>query len=607
MPTNHESGAILTVPDISELATRIADQWDKFNNEKRAALAMGEEVRGYVFGTDVDTTSARILPHKNRTHIPKLTQISDTLQSHYYDASLASPQFFRYFGVGPEDQSKAANIEAWVRTKLEQKKFRETTGRQLLADYVNYGNCFGEVDYVVERNNNGDLMYKGPVIRRISPIDIVFNPRSEAFKRSQKLTRKLVHIADIAEWPAQFPSAQFNAGTIADGIKMRSSTHVDTWIDVIKARGINYDGYGGYDAYFKNDLAEIIIYRGDIYDPDTNTTQKNRVVYIMDRVHVIRNEPSISPAGFDGLHHAGWRVRTDNLWAQGPLDNLVGMQYRIDHLENIRADVYDQIANPTRVIKGDDVSEPEDASMPGATYYAGIDSDIEFVTPDTTILQADTQIALYAQKMEDFAGAPPEKRGIRTPGEKTAFEVQQLDANASLLFVDKARNFERMLETMLREVFELMLTNFDGGEYVEIFDDETGARDLEELSKEEVNARGEFTAMGARHWERRNRQTLELQNFMTGALQDPKVRAHVTGTALARAWEERLQLNDEALFEPFSGAKEDARIQAITTAELQRLQEAAGQPVDQTAANEEGGTGVDLESGPVLQQPPAIS
>ena len=48
---------------------------------------------------------------------------------------------------------------------------------------------------------------------------------------------------------------------------------------------------------------------------------------------------------------AGWRPRPDNLYAMGPLDNLVGMQYRIDHLENLKSDVFDQIAYPILKIR----------------------------------------------------------------------------------------------------------------------------------------------------------------------------------------------------------------------------------------------------------------
>ena len=187
---------------------------------------------------------------------------------------------------------------------------------------------------------------------------------------------------------------------------------------------------------------------------------------IRDKVHVIRNEPSKSPASFSGLHHAGWRMRPDNSWAQGPLDNLIGMQYRIDHLENLKADVFDIIAQPVIFVKGDDVAEPAEGYRPGATYYGGVDSDVRTIVPDATALNADNQIANYHRMMEEMAGAPPETRGIRTPGEKTAFEVSKLDQNATMMFVDKARVFERMLETMLKETMELMLMNFDVEDYV---------------------------------------------------------------------------------------------------------------------------------------------
>jgi len=36
----------------------------------------------------------------------------------------------------------------------------------------------------------------------------------------------------------------------------------------------------------------------------------------------------------------------------GPLDNLVGMQYRLDHLENMGADIWDFSGYPVQKIKG---------------------------------------------------------------------------------------------------------------------------------------------------------------------------------------------------------------------------------------------------------------
>ena len=452
MSKSQPSGSVLSIEDINDVAVRIAEMWERFNTEKRNALTLNEEARRFVYATDIDSTSAQELTHKNRTHQPKLTQIADTLKSQYYEASLSMPKFFRF----PPPQNITAPValamEKWIGVKLDQRKFRETTGRELVSDYVDYGNCFVGVDYVIERDNNDRIKYKGPAWKRISPLDIVFNPRT-SFIKSPKVEKMLVHVADISEFPDRFPNSGFKKGIIQKAINTRHPDGIDDWVEVIKNRGLNMDGYGGFDQYFKNDIAEILIYRGDVFNPKTGKSQRNRVVYVMDKVHVIRNEPSQAPSGFDGIHHAGWRLRPDNTWAQGPLDNLVGMQYRIDHLENLKADVFDIIAQPVTFGKGDDVQEPSEGYRPGATYYGGVDSDVRVLVPDATALNADNQIANYHRMMEEFAGAPPESRGIRTPGEKTAFEVSKLDQNATMMFVDKARIFERMLETMLKETF----------------------------------------------------------------------------------------------------------------------------------------------------------
>ena len=589
----HTGGAVLTLPDVSEIAVRIGEMWDQYNTERRNALTMGEEARRYVFATDIDQTSGQQMEHKNRTHQPKLTQISDNLQSQYFEASLSSPDFYKFDGSTEEDQDAAASIEAWIRVKLEQRKFRETTGRELLADYVNYGNCFVTVDYVIERNDVGEVVYKGPSWERVSPLDIVFNSRTK-FHKSPKLQRELVHVAEVAEYPDRYPGSNFDQRAINKAIETRHPEANEDWIQVIKNRGINMDGFGGYDSYFKQDQAEIIVYRGDVFNPDTGEVQRNRVVYIMDRAHVIRNEPSASPSGFDGVHHAGWRIRNDNTWAQGPLDNIVGIQYRIDHLENLKADVFDQIAIPIVVVKGEDVIEPEDGFAPGATYYVGLDGAVEFVRPDPTALNANNEIALYHRMMEEFAGAPPESRGVRTPGEKTAFEVSKLDQNAAMMFVDRARNFERMLETMLKETFEIMLVNYDGGDFVEIFDDITQEARVRKLSQTEVQARGDFTATGARHWTRRNRESLELKEFMAGPLQDPKIRSHTDGYKLAELWERKLNLAEDEVIEQYAGVKEDVRMQAVAQAESDKIKEESGTnaPVGDVA-----NTGAEVQQG----------
>src|SRR3990167_6387461 len=233
------SGSLLTVADISQVAKRIAEMWDRYNVDRRVALKVGEEARQYIHAIDIDSTSAYILPHKNRTHQPKLTELSDVLQSQYYEASLSMPKFFKFLGERPEDFSNAANVEAWIRTKLEQKKFRETVGRQLIADYVTYGNAFASADYVIERDEAGNVVYRGPVVKRVSPLDIIFNPRAESFAKSPKIQRTLVHIADLAEFPSLFPNAGFDAGVIKKAVESRNHEVVNDWVEILKEAGIS--------------------------------------------------------------------------------------------------------------------------------------------------------------------------------------------------------------------------------------------------------------------------------------------------------------------------------------------------------------------------------
>lgn len=583
MARSTDSGYMLTAADVDETAVRISDMWIRYNVQRRDALHKNEEARQFVFATDINSTSANILPHKNRTHQPKLTEISDNLQSQYWDATLSSPDFFKFDGRLDEDKQKATLIEAWLSTKLQQKKFRETTGRELLADYVNYGNCFALVDYITEFDNTDKVAYKGGIIERISPMDIVFNPQAPSFAKSPKIIRKLVHIAEVMEWSENFPAAGFDQEKISKAIEMRSNDTLDDWVEVLKERGLVMDGFSTFDEYFKQDLVEVLCYYGSVYNHETGKAEKDRVVYVIDRAHVVRNQPSLSSGSFSSIHHAGWRKRNDNLWAQSALDNLLGMQHRIDHLENIKADIFDLIAYPVIKIKGESVQGPEEGFAPGGVYFMGIDEDVEILAPDATALNANTEIAQYHTLMEQFAGSPPETRGIRTPGEKTAFEVNKLDANATKMFVDKARGFEMMLEGVLQDFFTIMMLNFDSVDIIETFDDITGQNEIEEIELDDVIAKGNFTAIGARHWSRRNREVVEMRDFMQGPMQDPRVRAHINGVKLAEFFEKRLGLEDEEIIEPFAGIKEDVQIQAIAQGEAQNFKEDAGDQIGQQA------------------------
>ncbi len=184
-------------------------------------------------------------------------------------------------------------------------------------------------------------------------------------------------------------------------------------------------------------------------------------------------------------------------------------------------------------------------------------------------------MATYFKLMEDFAGAPPEERGIRTPGEKTAEEIRTLDTKSSKLARDKAKIFETGLEDALKEAFELTLKQFDGEDYVEIFDDLAGKEVLKNLSLEDIKARGDFTAMGSKHWDIKNKRKLEIKDLLAGVLIEHKYAAHVNSWETVKTIEDIYQLKDTDMFERFKGVKDEVELQAIAEAESKQLTEGA--------------------------------
>jgi len=228
----------------------------------------------------------------------------------------------------------------------------------------------------------------------------------------------------------------------------------------------------------------------------------------------------------------------------GPLDNLVGMQYRIDHLENLKADVFDQIAYPVMKIRGD----VEDFDFePGARIYLGEEGDVGYLVPDSTALQADFQINALENKMEEMAGAPRQAMGIRTPGEKTAFEVQTLQNSASRIFEHKTAHFERtFIEPILNAMLEIARRYMNMSDTLRVIDDATGVAFFREITKDDIIASGKIVPVGARHFAERARRVQNLTQLFQIKATDPSVAAHLSGKELARILSE--ELGEPSLF-----------------------------------------------------------
>jgi len=518
------------------LATEIADRWTIWNNSRQQKIEEWKEIRNYIYATDTRTTSNSKLPWTNSTTTPKLTQIADNLHANYFSALFPQKRFFRFEASDQEANTKNKRdvIQAYMENKIRQSDFENAVSK-LINDYIQYGNCFATVDFVRDYTEYEDgeraVNYVGPKLVRISPFDICFNPLAASFIDSPKIVRTLLTKGEVKrKIDETVDNAYMN--DIFEKMMHNRSYATGNDVDVHKSEGFLADGFSDIKQYFESDYIEILTFYGDMYDADTNQFMKNRVITIVDRSYVLSNEQNPSWLGKASVFHVGWRDRPDNLYSMGPLDNLVGMQYRIDHLENLKADVFDQIAYPILKIRGD----VEDFDFePAARIYMGEEGDVGYLAPDATALNADFQIQNLENKMEMMAGAPREAMGIRSAGEKTAFEVNQLMTAAGRIFQHKTAHFERVfLEPILNAMLEAARRNMDYADTIRVLNEDTGVFFFEEITKEDIKANGKIVPMGARHFAERAQRVQNITQLYQLKLADPAIAVHMSGKEFAR-------------------------------------------------------------------------
>lgn len=563
-----------TMIDPHGLAEDIADRWTQWHNARRTKLEEWKELRNYIYATDTRTTSNSKLPWTNSTTTPKLTQIADNLHANYFSALFPQKRWFRFEAndAASDIKSKRDVIQAYMENKIRQSDFVNTTSK-LINDYIQYGNCFATVefdrDYTEYEDGERAVNYVGPKLVRISPFDICFNPLAASFGESPKIVRSMMSMGELSRKIEETVENDYLNKIFEKMVNNRAAVYGND-VDIDKSQAFAADGFTSLNEYYESNLVELMTFYGDIYDADTKVFHKNRVITIVDRAYVIYNEQNPSWLGKSPIYHAGWRERPDNLYAMGPLDNLVGMQYRIDHLENLKSDVFDQIAYPIIKIRGD----VEDFDFePAARIYMGEEGDVGYLAPDATALNADFQIQNLENKMEMMAGAPREAMGIRSAGEKTAFEVQQLMTAAGRIFQHKTAHFERVfLEPILNGMIEAARRNMDYADTIRVLNEDSGVFFFEEITKEDIMANGKIIPMGARHFAERAQRIQSLTQLYQIKLADPTVAVHLSGKEFARILSD--ELGEPALFGDNITVSEQLETQRITTeAEVQYEEE----------------------------------
>lgn len=550
-------------------ANWVTYMWDKYNQQRHKKVQDWLELRNYIFATDTTTTSNSTLPWKNTVTTPKLCQIRDNLHSNYLSALFPNDNWLKWMGYSSADdiKSKAKAIEAYMSNKI-----REGNGRtivsKLLYDYIDYGNAFATVSfessYIEREDGSITPSYVGPKLKRISPLDIVFNPLAESFSESFKIVRSVKTLGEIKKMVQDYPEEKGWASVVERRELLQRKLGGYTVEDVEKAAGYSVDGFGNIHEYLQSGYVEVLEFYGDYHDQSTGELHTNRLITIADRSIMVRDVEIPNWFGEASIYHVGWRFRPDNLWAMGPLDNLVGMQYRIDHLENLKADAMDLIVHPPLKIIGE-VEEFEWG--PGAEVHIDENGDVSEISKSLQgVVAASQDIQILENKMEVMAGAPREAMGMRTPGEKTALEVSELANAAGRIFQEKITNFEiNLLEPTLNAALETARRNMDGSELVRVMDDTFGVETFLSVTQEDIAANGKLRPVGARHFAK---QAQDLQNFI-GIMNSPvgqMIMPHTSGKALTKFVNDVTGLAGYDIFRYNVAVEEQQETQMVTNA-----------------------------------------
>lgn len=576
-------------------AAAIAWYWDRWNNQRSKKLEQWQELKEFLFAIDTSTTSNRKLDWSNTTVTPKLCQVRDNLHSNYISALFPNDRWLQWNAYTKVDaaKEKAKTITGYMENKAREGGLRQKVSR-LVLDYIDYGNAFAMASYESRyyTAEDGSLVptFIGPVCERISPENIVFNPLATTFDNSPKIIRSVKTIGELIKLSETHPDHKFWADAIKHRMDVRAKYGAYKAEDWTKAQQYSVDGFGNLQDYYMSDYVEILEFYGDLHMHGSNTIATNRMITVVDRCKVVRDVPINTYSGKAPIYHVTWRNRPDNLWGMGPLDNLVGMQYRIDHLENLKADAMDLIVWPPLKIKGE--VEAFDWA-PGAEIHVDENGDIEEIARNLNgILAADTQIEKLEDKIELYAGAPREAMGIRTPGEKTATEFQTLMTAAGRIFQEKVTNFEvELLEPLLNGMLEQAVRNFDESDIIRTIDTDLGVTQFKQITKDDIVAKGVLRPVGARHFAQKSQ---DLQNLI-GVASSPlwqTVMPDVSRRGITKFIEDILSLPAYQIFRPNVAVMEDQ--------ETQRL---IGQAQEDLQVEATGPTTSDIPIGISQQQP----
>lgn len=541
------------------LATGIVSHWSKWNSSRVQACELWAEIDAYLLATDTSMLEGgNNFDHK--THIPILSELHEDLNAIMYSTMFPHDDWLSWKGF--EINAITKQIRQKVLSYI--KQCHSMNGfpiqmRKCIDDVVRYGNCFMQAYYKDDSMESEEGMvsgYAGPAVKRISPYDIVFNPVASSFAKSPKIIRELVTVGDFYELVenASSEDLQIDNETFKNILGRRSGSSND-YTERYKDKQYIPQGFGSIDEYYLSGYIELLWFYGDIFDDSDNSFSKKRAVIIADRDTVVIDREELFPAIYKG----GWTPRPDNLWSQGPLDKVVGINYMINHRENSKNDAIDKFTYPDRAYVGD-VEEIYDEVTGHTKYIMPEGGSVSDIRPDSTVLTFDNQIMMHRDLARTSARLPQQLSGFRTAGEKTATEVQSLNDGAFRGFINKAAQIEEdALEPLVQAEIRLAKNNFSSIIKV-LEEDEDGIMLTTQITEEDLSANGKLIPHGSRRFSRQLQQIAGLQqlaNSQLGAIVAP----HLNTYNLAKTVEELYGFDKFGFVNKFASIDEQMEMQ----------------------------------------------
>lgn len=548
-----------------QIPKEVASLWWKWDSRREKAKKSWNETERYVYATDT-TSLIGLGQYDHTTHIPVVHQVRENLVSILYETVVPHED---WLGWKPYDK-QAANLKkrdkvlAFIKNRHALNGFTKVI-RKVITDLVDYGNCFCQVTY--KASSEG---YNGPVINRISPYDIVFDPTVSEFSKAPKIVREVISIGEF--FTRSQDTELWDKGIVNAVLGNRSGNQKGFMESQYRDPQFTPAGFGSRQEYFESGFIELLWFYGDVWDRDKNEYKADRCIVVVDRCQKLADFEEKEP----NIFKSGWKQRPDNSWCQGPLEQIIGLNFQINHRENSKSDVLDRAINPDKLYVGP-VEEIYNDQTGQVKYLAAEGGTVQDLTPDMTVLTADMHQDRLLAFASEAVGLPPQIMGFRTPGEKTLGEVQQLDSSAFRKFILKAAIFEEeLLEPAVSAELQLSVKNYTSVIQA-MQQNKEGLMTFFEVTEDDLRSNGVLVPYGSRRFSRQLQQLTTLQQLGNSNLAQ-LIASHINTYNLAQSVERLGGFEQFEIIKKFAALEEQAEAQSLQASLEQGMVDELSQP-----------------------------